>query len=364
MRACRTLVACVLLGACGDLQPPPDNEVAAELRALRAALAARDSRPPAAGSVDPTQVAAALQPLREALDGIVRQQGELQQRQVALTQEMQRWSQLLVDGVGAARRQEIEDLTNRLQAMETALKGQEQRHREVETLLQGALDRTADRLEEFLRRVAPPAPGGDGNASKVEPPAPERPKSLGAAPRTTRASDSWWWAAVTALGLGLGVLCFRKWRRDGELPAGTRRPGDATSPSRSDQGAQEIWAAAALLGEAVGRLRESSGPPVPAAADELIVLDDELLQGQQSRPDARGANAPPGATTLRVRARDPERAAQTIERVLAGDPRVLRRPAPEVHHRGDRLEISFRTVPLLPPGDLAALEQRLHDAGA
>lgn len=403
----------LLLGACTPNGTGAD-EVAAEVRALRQALLARPQAQPRTNDSATVDAAAALAPLREALQGLVTNQHELQQRQLSLTQEMQRWSVLLVEHGSNAQREETAALSARLQQLEASLQAQDARHREMERLLQGALDRTADRLGEFLRGVGaevesgaeapppsqaapprePPVPAGD------EPPVPrpdDRSASTGsheAVPRT--GALRWWWWSVGVLGLVVGALCWRRLRA-APTPATFGRQPAARTPAApaagGDPDVQEIWAAAALLGEAVGRLRDSS-PAGPTAAEDdaprataggidadldedLIVLDDELLAvagpldlprpaaapASEVAPAEAGADRPmPIAATCRLRAADPARSLASVLQILQEDPRVLRRPEPAVRCSRDCLEASFRLVPDLPPGERCHLEQRLRDA--
>jgi hypothetical protein len=393
----------VLLAACDEAQPTASSEVAAELRALRAVLVQRGTEPtPTAAAPDAAALTAALAPLREVLDGLVKQQRELQQRQLELTQELQRWSQLLVESVGTTRREDGVAMTARLQELETTLKAQEERHRDVEKLLQDALDRTADRLEDFLKRVSPertaPATPVPGNPTTTETPPETPPKSVGDAGvlRTSRrTAGTVWWSAVAVLGVLCGVVCFRRWRRhagDTRSPVGDSLDAPA-APSATDPGVQEIWAAAALLGEAVGRLREShagGSERAPAANDattagsattdladdrgtpadahgaelgEFVVLDDELMRTQQDTLAGREApTAKPPTTVCHVRTDDPTRAMTAALAFLGSDPRVLRRPEPTVRCGRASLEVAFRALPDLSPGDRTHLEQSLRDA--
>lgn len=392
------LASWLAFAACDEPQPSAESEVAAELRALRAVLVERTTGAGERSAFDGTQLVAALAPLREAIEVLGKQQAELQQRQLSLTQEMQRWSQLLVQSVGGAQRDESQALQGRLQKLEGELKAQEAHHREVEALLQKALDNTADRLEDFLKRL-----GTEGTPASPPAPAPNTapPKSVGEAARVRRAqrvTAAWTWGAVALVGLSCGVLGVWRWRRERAV-RGVVAPAQPDAPLPADAGVQEIWAAAALLGEAVGRLRESTAAgsggvrPVPAGGEtavpgadgsapndadtsEFVVLDDELLRGiggdsTQPRPalvpeSMPGSGAPlrPEAEVCRVRAADPARAMAAVLQVLGDDPRVLRRPEPTVRCGRDSVEISFRPLPGLPPGERSHLEQRLRDACA
>lgn len=396
------LTMLLALVACTDGRPTAESEVAGELRALRAVLVQRAAEPASeAKPFDPAGLAAALSPLRDVLDGLAKQQAELQQRQLSLTQEMQRWSQLLVDSVGAARRDEGTALTQRLQQLEAALQEQKTRTQQTEALLQNALDRTADRLEEFLKRV-----GAEGETKTPAPPPPAAPvstppKSVGdvVLPRRAQQTALWWWSGAVVVSALCGFVCFRRWQKRPLRRIAAPPPSSAAASTpmvRPDDGVQEIWAAAALLGEAVGRLRESSQPTSPAdsvapaptlASDavdaaaaaevadaaathdpelaDFIVLDDELLRpGEAVVPSAEPASAPPPkppALVCHVPTADPGRAMDAALQFLGADPRVLRRPEPTVRRGRDGLEIAFRAVPGLPPGEQSHLEQSLRD---
>lgn len=384
------LLACA---GCGDAGTATDGEVAAELRALRAVLVQQAAEPSGSQpTFDPSLLTTAMNPLREALEGLGRQQSDLQQRQLALTQEMQRWSQLLVGSVGEAHREEGAALTARLQQLETALQQQDARHREMEVLLQGALDRTADRLEDFLKRLgdeARPAPTKEGSGQPAA--SPGGPKSVGEvqARRGAARNAAWWWGGVAVLGACFGFVCFRRWQRR----AGPSAPRPVAAPMpQTDPGVQEIWAAAALLGEAVGRLRSTATPnepqplPEPASSplppegtvpasdleddpardlEDFVVLDDELLHPKVPArgPVGHAGEAPP-STVCHIRSEDPGKAMQAVMQVLGSDPRVLRRPEPTVRCSRDNLEVTFRALPGLPAGEKSHLEQRLRDACA
>jgi hypothetical protein len=336
-----TLAAHALLPSCSDAQPDAHEEVAAELRALRLSLQA-----PASGVGSPrtaTDVAAPFAPLQQVLGELARGQREQGERDAALARELQRWSQLFADGAGAARGDEWKAMSARLEQLELAAKAQDARHREVEALLQGALERTADRLDAFLSRLdgsapadssrsapaptrdAPPAaapaaeprtdaPVPNATAPPSATPSPNATSAPGAVPprstppvragppaapaapppaaaesvpasetnaaaepaptprngaaaesklaaRVARPLGPWWWWALAVAASTIALLFVRRARRRG-APAATGTPPAALPapfPAAADgreHSAQEIWAAAALLGEAVGRLRQ------------------------------------------------------------------------------------------------------------
>ena len=403
----------------------------------RRARGAARGAPSAPVGGPPTQAATtglgeAMAPLREALAALVSNQDDLQRRQLALAQELQRWSDVLIESTRGAQREETSALAARLRDLEAALAAQDARHREVEQLVQRALDHTADRLEQVLQGVAagaapapeapPPgvAPGGGGarrggGAPPPEvgrgggpaggrvrgPPAEPGGRGAGVVPATDgvppgenstgrwdrRGARLWWWGGVALLATGVGFVCLRRWHRSaGEVaprlprPTTGREPGHerAEAPSAGvagDPDVQEIWAAAALLGEAVGRLRdgngaaaEANGPSSPADAEDWVVLDDDLLTANAAAPApppaplAEHPRAAPAPTTCRLRTADPQRAPAAVLRVLQHDPRVLRRPEPAVRCSDDTLEVSFRLLPGLSAGEQSHVEQRLRDA--
>ncbi len=395
MKLRTALLIAFFAGSCADPGPTADSEIAAEVRALRETLRRSSSGEPRPTAADEAaRWAAVLQPMREAIQTLAAEQRQLAEKQLALTQELQRWSRLVVESTSVAQREESSALTVRLQQLETALKEQNSRQRETEAVLQKALDHTADRLEDFLKRLEP-APAGAtpprDPAHSEHTGAEPAPKSVGSADSPRRRAGTiaaWWWVGTAAAVAGLGVAWAARSRRQtgrDAVPAGaTFAPRE---PEAVPQDVQEIWAAAALLGEAVGRLRESHTNPTPLPASELedeppgpnapaeaptdgadeetefVVLDDELLH-----PPVSGVTAPrrhpPESSVCRIRTEDPARALQAALHVLADDPRVLRRPEPSVRCGRDSVEVTFRAVPGLPAGERLHLEQRLRDACA
>ncbi|MBL8752204.1 MAG: hypothetical protein JNK15_02795 [Planctomycetes bacterium] len=412
------LVLVLGLAACADPVVDPAEEVAAELRALRMQLAAQAAAPvphPAAvaPAVDPKEL---LQPLREVLAGLQVNQQELAARQTALAQEMQRWSQLLVTSLGEKHAEQAKAMSARIAALEQSLQQQDARHKEVESLLQGALERTADRLEQFLQRL-PGAGGGEQPATAPAggaKPAAE-PKGPGAgsgqpdgsgdgsgqrtvAARLRNQGTRWWWLGITGLGCSVAAFFLRRaWRLGGS--AGPRsdlvaeaEPGVVATPTQPpEQSVEELWATAALLGEAVERLRQQqSAPAVPTVGlapapeavaepvaeafdlDELYVLDDEpMAAAPASAPTAPPAPSEPPAVPAKASGRGPEfvtvRLAaakpEAVLALLAQTPFVLRRPAPTATRVDGWLEVAFAVLPGTAAGERARLVQALREAG-
>lgn len=378
----------LLAAACSDAAPSAADEVAGELRALRLALAAGDARP--RESVD---VQAALQPLRGALEALSVSQRDLAARQIALAQELQRWSQLLSESVAGARADEAKAMATKLQELERQLQAQDARHHEVETLIQGALERTADRLDDFLKRLHAPArttvpPVGNDGAPAPAPAAAnggdERQAAAdGSARRGGLVASRWWWLALTGVGAFTALFFLRRTPRPprAELPP-SEAPAVAAATSSApvadaapgEQSAEEIWAAAALLGEAVGRLRQRAtvATGAPSATAEPASPDDLFCVAEPVAPCAP-AVAPPAPPVAGQRETPP--VPETIATVLAGgvdedavraalaaERLVLRRPAPSVRADGGGVAVRFHVAPGASAAERVRLLQRLREA--
>lgn len=525
--ACAAAAFVVLAGCDGPPVEDTNVLVAHELRALRESLERTASAAATGGeargaapAADPGRALAdALAPLREAMTTLGTAQSGLQQRQVALAQELGRWSALLANTVRSEDRADLAALQERLQQLERQLQEQDQRHRDVEALVQQSLDRASQRLEAFLQivqqlpREASPTPGPAGSApgsgrevdghDEVRPdepsPAPRTggdreaaandahaapspleashaaspppgPNPVVAADARLRGQESRnWLLAVLAAGLlAVGVLALRLARPAmRHVAAGPAEFADLESAadrslddrSADERSAEELWLAASLLGEAVGRLRQArQEPPLspsasaspspsasggdegatpdgadardagagdahvgdadrldadPAVDDEVFVLDEDIdalldvdsdagngaadhadaadaagaadatataetIEGSTAAsPDAATAASPDGApyelprparpaplapTRLQVilAAGDRQRARATVASFLARDPRILRRPAPEIVDVADGLRIGCSLLPGLQPGELEHVRWQLQ----
>jgi len=374
MACCTVAFGLLGLGGCSEAGPSPAEEVAGELRALRLALASSPRPGTVSAPADArAEVATAMAPLREGLGALTAAQRDQAERQLVLAQEMQRWQQLLVEAIGASRADEAKAQAQRLATLEQQLREQDARHREVEALLQRALDHTSDRLEQFLQRLQgltpePPAPPSPANGRAADP-SPAAPAGAGNAPgerrvgvgRSTFPATRWAWLVVTVIGAGVAFVCLRRARRDALQPT-VATTGTPPPDSGQDRSAEEIWAAAALLGEAVGRLREgrAGATPSPAGGEqELFVVVDEgdpLLQPEPS-PTPPARPSPPAAFIVRCGSAAGE---ARVFALLAADARVLRRPAPASCAVGDGRGVRFHLLPGLPGGEQAELLANLR----
>lgn len=152
----------------------------------------------------------------------------------------------------------------------------------------------------------------------------------------------------------------------------------ATAPPdpRDEPDVEELWAAAALLGEAIGRLRHSQpDEPEPAAEATLERPAEDTTAAPEPEQPAPHPQPPepepavprmtaPDSMTVRAVVRDSADAERHARRVLLQDPRVLLHPAPVVRCQDDLLEATFSTLPRLSAGERSLIEQRLRDAVA
>jgi len=508
-----TFALVATLAGCGRDVAEAIQDNSRELSGLRRAIQEFGSNG-AYQAPERAQIDDALAPLRDVLTQLGSAQRELAERQQNLTQEMRRWTMLIVQQQTAQPNAEATQLAARLEQLEQSLQQQDARHREVETLLQGALDHTADRLEDFLQRLEAndrarrggtptndgagagaadpgrntPSEGAGGGADAARPGAipPARPAGErgGAAEgggddgeNENQQAGSWWWWGLIALTLASGAWLLIVGRRHQPVAIApqTRASPDADPPAHVDAPAgdgvhdawlqhvaepppheqppheqprhepvlheqpvqhepslhgggpidapehppppadepevEELWAAAALLGEAIGKLKQNGVDPadamreLPDAHDgvdlhDLFVVGEPELEAEPESPEPNEASAsqratapaadaaspaPPRAPTRRAAkpadsrpatdraptpihcwlpARDASVAAALVRQLLGDDPRVLVVPAPEVQPAGGELHVSFSVLPGLPAGERSLIEQRLRDGVA
>ncbi|MFT4515546.1 MAG: hypothetical protein ACI89X_000328 [Planctomycetota bacterium] len=364
------------------------DELTAEIRSQRLLnrqrAASVGEAADAAPEVRGEQIQAAMAPLRDVLTQLGASQRELSARQATLTQEMRRWTQLLVQSMQADRSDEATKLSERLADLEKTIAEQDKRHRRVEDLLGSALDNTADQLEQFLKQVGAGQGAGNpriGNPGAVDPGAARSSGAAGAegggqpipaagnddpnaaggakAPPATgtprpngngageqrggleakqagqQGSMAWLWGlAVISLVSGFVLLFSKKRTRPlamapemqyapelqpipqtfaetnadsvddpvldqsvANLASGGLASGDLdisdligtnrTSDKPDTPQVEELWAAAALLGEAIGRLKQTgeSVPPELGGHQPLPEPPDSGLDQAARHPD-------------------------------------------------------------------------------
>jgi hypothetical protein len=234
----------------------------------------------------------------------------------------------------------------------------------------------------------------------------------------------YWWMLPFVLAAGLGTAFLLRLRRlsNRSFVAARTGPGQMESRLTRDlDGVQEIWAAAAMLSEAVDRLKQNSAsqvqpppqpppPPQPvpqqpatpatSAADGVDLAEVSVLGQERSKrvvpaapavpehaptksgpePSATKPAPEPAATrpaparaslgtvpprNTAVRCRIPGAGAEAqaeLLRLLADDPRVLRRPEPATTTTPTAVEVAFDVLPGLPASERSQIEQRLRDA--
>jgi len=378
--------------AATSCSPDPDPQLRlerqADLKVMQKLLVQltqlQTSRQAAPQDVSADQIATAMSPLREVLGELGKSQRDLSERQATLTKEMRQWTQLLVASMSEKQNEQATAMGKRLEELERTIAEQDQRHRQVEELMSTALTRTADQLEQFLKRldnVSTDRSGQPAGAAPGNPPGPEaaqpatsdpasggprsggpetanggQPGEAGAAksgaakagaagddPEQGQQASMWplWAVAFLAIGAGIWLLLPRRRRQvaiapemqvpaepdlveelaipeppapvaaeiaalqeqqasTGDQPIDRSIEGDSLvdgaldvdapdQPQATDEPeVEELWTAAALLGEAIGRIKQSGGtlpdglqqalapvvqpqPPSPLAAPEPIV---------------------------------------------------------------------------------------------
>ena len=214
-----------------------------------------------------------------------------QTRQLTLTQEMQRWSQLLRDGHRGAPR-ERRRLTQRLQQVEDAA-GTGQAPSRSRSPDAGALSAHADRFEDFLRRLEgtvrpepPPDQKGAPPTRRRSRTAPKRLRRQRRAARDSNAATNERWGrkdradprarsaacapptgqcsvdAVSVFAAGPGVAFLPRQKRPSNrafvAPAATRLAPERGDTTRTRSTACRVWAALTMLSEAGDRLKQTS----------------------------------------------------------------------------------------------------------
>ncbi|MCY2956864.1 MAG: hypothetical protein NT107_07515 [Planctomycetota bacterium] len=158
MRIRRAFLGFGLLAFASCDAPPEEDssaQVAAELRALRMMMVESPSQKQDAASAK--ALILALAPLRDAVQTLVHEQGEQQQRQVMLGEELTRWTHFVVQNQATAANEQTAQLTARIKELGAEIKAQELRHKEVEAVVQKALDATATKLDAWLQSMTVPA---------------------------------------------------------------------------------------------------------------------------------------------------------------------------------------------------------------
>ena len=332
------------------------DELTREIRSQRLQTSLRNPTDLPTQTIKSEQIQAAMQPLRDVLIQIGASQRDLSERHAALTLEMRRWTQLLVQSMQSGRSEEAKKLDQRLAQLETTIIEQDSRHRKVEALIGSALDKTADQLEAFLNHFTgesspinpveepPPTSGApvkkgvqsavpkgaavrtsskkqssDGTAAPlnqphIEDPSPSTPKNVAVPDSNVKpsagsdrrspnnpnkntpnqqASMDWLWALSTVALLSGSMLLFSRRRKPSMAPqpemqfaaqtAGSIDPSDTSGNQRTQAAfvpttaetneaeVEELWAAAALLGEAIDRLKQTDddAPPELGGAQAL-----------------------------------------------------------------------------------------------
>ncbi|MEC9047598.1 MAG: hypothetical protein VYA51_06255 [Planctomycetota bacterium] len=353
-------LAC-LLSAAGCTRDAEVDALVREIRAdrLQRQRAADDAsrRAPEAGAT------------RAVLEGLADAQRQLAEQQVELAKELRQWTQVVATNAGERGAAEATALQTRLKALEARLEEQRARHAATEELIGRTLNQTAAQLEAFLKRMeSVDATQGAGAAAAPDKgaaaPPPAGPPTRG---RDERQASLWpmWTAAGMAIVAGVWLL---------RQPAGTpqRAPSDvrvtpspsiATAPDAAgaQENVQELWGTAALLGEAIVKIKSNSGdPPRPGAPLDPLT---------EAAPDAAGGHAGDERGPLQaeqvalfVAATNHDRTRGALMSALGKDPRILSEPGPQVDARDGGLQVTFCVVPGLSGGERAALEQRVYEA--
>lgn len=341
------LLFAVLAAACDGERSVTDRELRDELRSLRQELAPRP--------IDENALDRALRPLQRDLDRLTEEQRAARRELDALRFELGRGgrgesSRPPLPSVGdaaagpapAERSPAIDAaVAQRIAEFERQLAAAQQREAALETAVARSLAATTDRVDSILqqlvalagerriesplptpangdaanpphgREAVPPAPvDASPTAPVTEPvaaatPADELAGELAAkageresAFHRSRAQSQQGWL-IGVLSLGLVAVAVLAWRLRQSAPARRAEPDAAAAP-RGDLTTDELWAAAGLLSEAVGRLRSAvpvaATAPAPMAAAEAVAAPSaapEPTSPLDGEPAAVAATAEP-----------------------------------------------------------------------
>jgi hypothetical protein len=333
------------LAACGEASPRADAEVAAELRALRLALAARE------------QATSGVDALRGQLAALVAAQRGAEARQAELQRELAAWGQRVAATDDANRAAEARLLRERLDELDLALQQQRARQRELEDSLLHGIDRAATRIDGMLERLAPAAgaAAGQPGAGAVDA------AGNAAKPATRTEPDD---RKVGGDGLDAAA--------NGATPA--RRGAQAAGSART----QSLWLALAAVGamsawwwirrEVVGaRQLRAAGPHDGVAVDNIATFE-RLAASPTTSPGSRGdAGTDAAGRTGAPELGDAQLGAPEVltggtaecarwHAALAAEPLVLREPPPVVETAGGRCAVRY----WLRPDASAAARLRLR----
>lgn len=381
----------------------PDPAVQQLVEEVRAARLQRRAESTSSPTVQATRdlVDATVAPLGEVLASVSKAQRDLAGRQAELTAELQRWTQLVVTDAAPENGALLASLQQRLQALESALAAERARQDELETSVGAVVTRLSDQLADFLGRL-----------EALQEHRPE-PAEAVAAPLVTRGEDAsdrpsnlWplWGVAFLAIGAGVWLMLpstsARASKRRGPAvltPTAAPdepQPRDAGPPPDSiEPKVEQLWNTAAMLGEAIGKIKradagqvvpgatrppatppaatvtngasaaDASSPPVADSGDRGPLAGGErgdadvAPSGRRPRP-----GFPVGSVSWTLRVRDAHAAQARLLQLLGRDRRVLRQPAPVVEVAGDSLNVAFALIPETPAGERALLEQKLREA--
>lgn len=400
-----------LLVACREASPAAGDEIAAELRGLRLALAA------GAQGVDN------LAELRSQVAALAAAQQGIEARHADLQRDVAAWLHGVAGELGSERTAAATAWRERLDEFERALRQQREGQRALEDALQQGIDRAAQRLDGMLDRLAPPATpaatstpsaardgGSAAPGATAAPPASPLPDrgAMPAAPGRTAAPPS-------NPPPDRGGLSEAPVRTTAAPPAPRARDGDAVAAAAGAIGngdaagvragvaagspalVQALWLVLAAVGavsaswwirrEVHAARRERTHDPLAAVegVPPTCIASFEQLGGM-ARADAPSAGRPTdqaalqpssplaaalgsgarGAMPLPAALGEPEILVGTNaelarwQNLLASEPAVLRTPAPQVRGDGDRGELRFWWRPDVGPAARLRLRLRLR----